>query len=240
MPNAATTSLMGLGMPGPLATAIGITKKTITGVGTTQGGSSPVVYAGDFSLLTTAAGATACTIDSGFPVSQSAVVVNISTVTGLLFPPTSGTINGGSANASVAIPPGASAEVTRTSATGFWVQFGTAAAGSGSVVLGGVTDGVTAFAGGGQTNATQLTGIASNVTTVATIADSVKLPLAQAGMVYMIHNNAANATQVFGAGTDTINGVATATGVSQAATTSALYFATTSAPAAKWFRILSA
>jgi hypothetical protein len=102
------------------------------------------------------------------------------------------------------------------------------------------TDGITAFAGGGQTSATQLTACHNNVTTVATIADSVKLPLAVAGARVYIRNNAANATQVFGAGTDTINGVATATGVSQAATTSAIYFAVTSAPAGKWFRVLSA
>lgn len=238
--SALTTSLMGLGMPGQLASIVGITVKSITGVGTAQGGSSPIVYAGDFALLTSAAGATACTIDSSFPVGQSAQVVNISTVTGLLFPPTSGTINGGSANASVNIPPNVLVEITRTSSTAFWVQVG-AVTGTGSVVLGGATDAVTAAAGGGQTNATQLTGVMANVTVVATAADSVKLPLAQAGMVYLLSNSdAADSMQVFGAGTDTINGVATATGVAQAAGKSAMYFAVTSAPAGKWLRNLSA
>lgn len=101
-------------------------------------------------------------------------------------------------------------------------------------------DTLTAFAGGGQTNATQLAATNNNVTVVATIADSIKLPLAVAGLSIRVRNNAANATTVYGAGTDTINGVATATGVSQPATTSALYFCVTSAPAGKWFRILSA
>ena len=104
-----------------------------------------------------------------------------------------------------------------------------------------VNEAVTAAAGGGQTNATQLTGYAANVTVVATAADSVKLPLAIAGNVYFLQNSdSADSMQVFGAGTDTINGVATATGVAQAAGKSAVYFCTVSAPAGKWFRVLSA
>lgn len=103
-----------------------------------------------------------------------------------------------------------------------------------------VATGVTANAGGGQTNATLLTGTMNDVATVATAADSVKLPLGQVGLWVLVRNSAANSMQVFGSGTDTINAAATATGVAQAATTSALYFCTTAAPAAKWFRVLSA
>lgn len=101
-------------------------------------------------------------------------------------------------------------------------------------------DTITAVAGGGQTNATQLAAGHNNVTVVATAADSVKLPLAAPGLRVLVRNSAANSMQVFGAGTDTINAVATATGVAQAATTSALYYCVTAAPAGKWFRILSA
>lgn len=104
-----------------------------------------------------------------------------------------------------------------------------------------VSEAVTAAAGGGQTNATQLTGVAGNVTVVATAADSVKLPLAVAGTVFFLQNSdSTDSMQVFGAGTDTINGVATATGVAQAAGKSGVYFCTVSAPAGKWFRVLSA
>ena len=237
--SALAKDLASLGMPPALASRVGITIKSITATGTTQG--TPKVYGGDYALLTTAAGTTACTLDSAFPVGEMAYVRNISTVTGLLFPPTSGKLNGGSANASVSIPAGTVAEITRVSATDFAVQFGAAPGGTSAVILGGATDAVTAAAGGGQTNATQLTGVMANVTVVATAADSVKLPLAQAGMGFMLQNSdAADSMQVFGAGTDTINGVATATGVAQAAGKSALYFATTSAPAGKWFRVLSA
>ena len=77
----------------------------------------------------------------------------------------------------------------------------------------------------------------ANITTVATAADSVKLPLAQAGMLYMLQNSAGNAAQVFGAGTDTIAGIATGTGTSLPSSGTWLLFATTSAPAGKWFRV---
>jgi hypothetical protein len=232
--------LTSLGMPPALASRMGVVIKSATGVGTAQGGSSPRVFGGDVVLLTTAAGATAATLDTSFPVGESAVVANISATTGLIFPPTSGTINGGSANASVQLPAGSVATITRTSPTAFWVQFGAAAAGSTTVILGGSTDGVTAAAGGGQANATQLTGVMANVTTVASAADSVKLPLAQAGMVFMLNNATGTSMQVFGAGTDTIAGIASATGAAQASGMSVVYFATTSAPAGKWFRVRGA
>lgn len=101
--------------------------------------------------------------------------------------------------------------------------------------------GITAFAGGGQGSATALTGIVNSVDTVATAADSVKLPApTYAGQMVIIVNTTANACQVFGSGTDTINAVATATGVSQAAGKTAMYVATTTGTAAKWWRNLSA
>lgn len=100
------------------------------------------------------------------------------------------------------------------------------------------TNGITAAAGGGQTNATVLTTPLNRVTTVATAADSVKLPPAKAGLVVILVNgDAADAMQVFGSGTDTIDGVATATGVSQAAAKSAIYVCTVDGA---WNRILSA
>jgi hypothetical protein len=100
--------------------------------------------------------------------------------------------------------------------------------------------GLTALAGGGKAGATPLTATLNHVATVATAADSVLLPPGEIGMWLFVRNSAAAAMQVFGAGSDTINGVATGTGVSQAATTGAIYFCTakTSAGVASWFRIL--
>lgn len=72
---------------------------------------------------------------------------------------------------------------------------------------------LTAFATGGQTSATALAKRLNFISTCATAADSVKLPVSVAGMDIFVWNGGAAAAQVFGAGTDTINGVATATGV---------------------------
>ena len=60
----------------------------------------------------------------------------------------------------------------------------------------------------------------------------MKLPASQAGLTIIVENAGANAMQVFGAGTDTVNGVATATGVSQMAGSVVLYTCRT---AGAWF-----
>lgn len=107
---------------------------------------------------------------------------------------------------------------------------------SGPVVVG-AEDGIIATPGGGQTNARLLTKQYNRVATVGTAADSVKLPVSEPGLEIFIVNGSATSMQVFGSGTDTINGVATATGVAQAAGISALYVCTGSG---RWFRLLSA
>lgn len=88
-------------------------------------------------------------------------------------------------------------------------------------------DGLTAHSGGGQTSALPLTAAISRVTTVAAAGDSVLLPPSQVGLQVWVINASANPMQVFGAGTDTINSVATATGVSQSAGAIATYYCTT-------------
>ena len=75
--------------------------------------------------------------------------------------------------------------------------------------------GIAAFAGGGQTNATPLTAQTNRVDTVTTRGDSVRLPASVAGLEVTVINNTNNGMQVFGAGADTINGVATGTGIYQ-------------------------
>lgn len=77
--------------------------------------------------------------------------------------------------------------------------------------------GITATAGGGQTNAFALTTRVNNVTTVASAADSIRLQANPLGKVVWVMNNGASSMQVYGAGTDTINGIATATGIPQPA-----------------------
>lgn len=71
--------------------------------------------------------------------------------------------------------------------------------------------------GGGKANAFQITATLNHITTVAAPADSIILPPSAAGLQILIENDGANPMQVFGFGTDVINGIATATGFSQAA-----------------------
>lgn len=85
------------------------------------------------------------------------------------------------------------------------------------VVFGGVEDSITAHAGGTQAAAYQLTKSISRVTIAASAADSVRLkPMVAGERCVVIISTAANAVQIFGAGTATINAVATATGISVA------------------------
>lgn len=87
--------------------------------------------------------------------------------------------------------------------------------------------GITATAGGGQAAARQLLAAYSVVATVATAADSVKLLPAVPGIEMIVVNDSVNSMQVFGAGADTINGVATATGVAQGPGTTVRYVSNT-------------
>jgi hypothetical protein len=102
-----------------------------------------------------------------------------------------------------------------------------------------VISGLVAHVGGGKANATVITNKQEliQIATVATTADSLLLPPAIPGHLLGISNEGANAAQIFGQGTDTINLVATATGVSHPASTSAMYFC---AVRGNWVRVLSA
>ena len=101
--------------------------------------------------------------------------------------------------------------------------------------------GLTAKAGGGITSATALVYGTNQVTTVASAADSVVLPVGAAGGVVVVRNSGANAMQVFAQGSDTINGTAGATGISQANAKTSIYFAVNDvAGVTTWVGLLSA
>jgi hypothetical protein len=76
-------------------------------------------------------------------------------------------------------------------------------------------DNITAFAGGGQANATLLTNELNKVTSVVNPGDSVRLPPSMPGLTIVVTNKGGNSMQVFGSGSDTIDDSAAATGVSQ-------------------------
>lgn len=97
----------------------GMVPASVTGVGTAQGGSSPTIVAKTSYLLTTAVGQTAVTVDSSMPIGAQLEVHTITATAGLVFPPTGGTINQGSANASFSVAQNKGIILRRMSATAF-------------------------------------------------------------------------------------------------------------------------
>ena len=98
--------------------------------------------------------------------------------------------------------------------------------------------GLTALAGGGLSSSTPVLLNGTNLlATVASSADSVVLPKAVPGMVVVLANAGANPAQVFGNGSDTINGTAGATGISVANAKRTMFIAF---DLGVWFSILTA
>jgi hypothetical protein len=114
---------------------------------------------------------------------------------------------------------------------------------SGLLSLGAPQTPLTAHAGGTQAAALALSALVTvhEVTVCATNGDSVKLPApGTVGEVHIVINNGAASLQVFGSGTDTINAVATGTGVAVATIKRAIFVALTTGTAARWAMILGA
>lgn len=92
--------------------------------------------------------------------------------------------------------PTASLDVTGTVAISSTLNVtGVVTFGAASIYKG--ATGITAFATGGQTSATALTAEVNFVTTVATAADSVKLPVAALGAKVVVFNDGANSVNIF-------------------------------------------
>lgn len=100
-----------------------------------------------------------------------------------------------------------------------------------------VEDGITATPSGTQSTSYQLTSQINRISVCATGADGVKLPLAEPGMAVTVINDGAAAAQVFGTSPDTIDGVATATGVALTNAKRATFFCVV---AGKWQSMLGA
>ncbi len=104
-----------------------------------------------------------------------------------------------------------------------------------SIVAGGftATDSITALAGGAKPG-TLLTSVVNRVSVAATAGDSVSLPASSAGLICVIINDVARSIQAYGLASDTVNDVATATGIPVAATSMAVLFCPV---AGKWYSI---
>lgn len=98
--------------------------------------------------------------------------------------------------------------------------------------LGGSTAGITAGTTQTQAGATALTTYLNLVSTNATAGNGVLLPPSFAGAEAVVINGTANALQVYGTGSDTVNGATATVGVSQPANSVYTYRA---AAAGAWF-----
>lgn len=93
--------LMGVGMPGPQASRIGNTPITQAGVGTAQTGAS--LIQGSLTNATTSGGATAFVFNAAASLGRVFYFFNSSATTALVFPPSGGNFNGGSADSSFSV-----------------------------------------------------------------------------------------------------------------------------------------
>ncbi len=99
------------------------------------------------------------------------------------------------------------------------------------------TDNITAAAGGGQANATKLTGRINRVTTVATTGDSVVLLSAAPGLDQVVRNDGANSLNVFPSLADAINALGLNNAFALAAGKTAVFYASS---VIQWSGVLTA
>lgn len=120
---ALSTDLMGVGLNSELALRLGSSAlTTIAGVGTAQAGAAPIPQIVNNVLATTVGGQTAFRLPSNAEIGAPYFVLNSTATAALVFPPTSGTINAGAADASVSIAQNLGRFFMRLSANR-WVSF---------------------------------------------------------------------------------------------------------------------
>lgn len=121
-------------------------------------------------------------------------------------------------------------------ANGNWVEVGSSGTFSGDVIVGGYlkrsnASTITAFAGGGQSSATALAKDINRISTCASTGDSVKLPAGVAGMCVFVHNDGANAADIFPFLGDFIDSLAADTAIQLKAGKNVMLFCTSTG---KW------
>ena len=211
-----TTTAAAINASGTVAAAGALTVGTTLGVTGTS-----TMAAINASGTVAAAGAMTVGTTLGVTGTTTAAAINASGTVAAAAAATVGTTLsvGGALTASAALTVGTTLGVT--GATTLAAVSATSGTFSGIVFETGIETPITAHAGGTQAAAFALNTSKPThvVTTVGSSADSVKLPSATgSGAWHTISNQAAtNSLQVYGSGTDTINAVATATGVAVAA-----------------------
>lgn len=129
---------------------------------------------------------------------QTVIVYNAGANVANIFPNLGDSINGMAANAPLALPAGASMLFIGVSTSNWVVE-------SNVTPVYDTNTTVVAHAGGGQANATPLNLGMNNLTTVATTADSVKLPANPLGQTVIVVNLTSNHADVYPASGQAIN-----------------------------------
>jgi len=120
------TDLMGVGMPQEQAIRLGTSAlTTIAGVGTAQSGGASIPQLTNNVLATTAGGQTALVLPSTAEIGVPYFVTNSTSTAALVFPPSGGSINAASQDASVSVAINLCRMFIRLSATR-WISFLTA------------------------------------------------------------------------------------------------------------------
>lgn len=91
----ATSDLMSFGMPGPLAILEGLTKSTLVTTGTTA--AAAALMRSNLVVLTTAASQTGALLPATASIGDFIYVSNPTATTGIVYPDSGGTLNGGTA-----------------------------------------------------------------------------------------------------------------------------------------------
>lgn len=149
----------------------------------------------------------------------------------------SDTVNGVAAATGIILAPN-SAVVAVEAAPGAWGVVGAGLGYSAGFSTETALNGITAHAGGGQGSATLLTAEINRVTTVATAADSVLMPVSAPGLSITVTNaTATNSMNVFPQSGDAINALGANAAFAVAAGKTATL---TCAVAGQWHAVLSA
>lgn len=101
---ASKKDLVGLGIASILANRIGFDSETATAAGSSSSANATVIHpTANFVKLTTAGGADSIRFNDAWPLGQFVVLYNLGSTTGQIYPPTGGTMNGGSTDAAVTL-----------------------------------------------------------------------------------------------------------------------------------------
>jgi hypothetical protein len=192
MPSVSANSLIQVGTPDQLANRLGNTLRTIAGVGTAQSGAASITPNSNCVSGTTAGGATAFVLSTGWQVGDSLVFFNTSATAALLYPQSGGAINGGSTNASISVAQNTGVELLKTSSTA-WRAIASNA-GTGTAFTDITVDGIT-----GTDASLGITGLAAAQGGAVAIVGGASSTSGNAGGAVSMTGGAGGATGVGGA-----------------------------------------